>query len=97
MKLTVRESSVPPLPGQGKQHIIERNYLEIPEGSVWAEEYVSFSGFFGKLGPHVFAVAPELLALLEKIVEGLDFDGQVMTRDQAEARALVKRAKVGAA
>ena len=31
----------------------------------FGKKYVSFSGYFGEAGPHVFAAAPELLEALE--------------------------------
>jgi hypothetical protein len=34
---------------------------ELPDDMVnWDENYVSFSGYFGLYGPHVFAAAPDL-------------------------------------
>ena len=37
-------------------------------GEAWDREYISFSGYFGEIGPHVFAASPELLDNLEKCV-----------------------------
>lgn len=45
----------------------------------WDAIYVGFSGYFGAAGPHVFALAPELLRLLEISVEndgGTSYDGE---------------------
>ena len=39
-----------------------------PEGVNFDEAYVSFSGFFGPHGPHVFAAAPDILEALEEVV-----------------------------
>lgn len=45
----------------------------------WDESYVDFSGFFGDLGPHVFAAAPDMLAALTMLRDADDLgkpDGQ---------------------
>jgi hypothetical protein len=33
----------------------------------WDDIYVEFSGFFGSYGPHMFAMAPELLSFAKDI------------------------------
>lgn len=38
----------------------------------WDESYVDFSGFFGDLGPHMFAAAPDMLIALKSLVDGFD-------------------------
>ena len=35
------------------------------DGETWEEQNIQFSGFFGKIGPHVFAAAPDLLEALK--------------------------------
>lgn len=45
----------------------------------WDQSYVDFSGFFGDLGPHVFAAAPKMLAALIVLRDADDIgkpDGQ---------------------
>ncbi len=42
----------------------------------WEDRYVSFSGYFGSHGPHVFAAAPDLYAALEMAQIWLDIDGR---------------------
>lgn len=53
----------------------------------WEDIYVDFSGFFGKFSPHTFAVAPEMLEVLD-IVSALDIDPRVLQRvDDLRAKA----------
>ena len=34
----------------------------------WDDYYIHFGGFFGNIGPHVFAAAPDLLEALQEMV-----------------------------
>lgn len=64
------------------QYKIESDYFFV-EGE-WRDKYVSFCGYFGSYGPHVFAAAPELLAIAKKLdqasrqsADALDFSKMV--------------------
>lgn len=53
----------------------------------WNDNYVDFSGYFGKFSPHTFAAAPEMLDVLD-IVSALDIDPRVLRRiDDLRAKA----------
>jgi len=71
-----------------RQFSIEQSDYELGD---FGEKYVSFSGYFGEAGPHVFAAAPELLEALESIVEQLDSEGGYYVSDAA--RAAIAKAK----
>lgn len=42
----------------------------------YTKSIVSFSGYFGSHGPHLFAAAPDLLAMLKVARLWLDVDGR---------------------
>ena len=56
----------------------------------WDETYVSFSGYFGKFKPELFAAAPDLYEALEMALAWLDYEGrydvQVIRAALAKAR-----------
>lgn len=58
-------------------------------GGDFSSGYVSFSGYFGSYGPHMFAAAPELLLLLLDSQENIGGDWRAR-RDAAIAKALGK-------
>lgn len=62
-----------------RQSRIEGDHYAIPEGR-WEAEYISFSGFFGKHGPYVFAAAPDLLEALQAVVAMADRATDVFDR-----------------
>ena len=55
----------------------------------FGKKYVSFSGYFGEAGPHVFAAAPELLEALEWAVDNPHDDAYWIS----QARAAIAKAK----
>ena len=55
----------------------------------FGKKYVSFSGYFGEAGPHVFATAPELLEALEWAVDNPHDDAYWIS----QARAAIAKAK----
>jgi len=64
----------------------------------FGKKYVSFSGYFGEAGPHVFAAAPELLEALEWVlgeyqVIFTDETGKTENEAIAFARAAIAKAK----
>lgn len=63
-----------------------RNELRFCDPERWEETYVSFSGSFGCYGPHLFAAAPELLALLIESQHSIGGDWRAR-RDAAIAKA----------
>lgn len=73
--------------GHPNQFEVRNNFNEL--AGDWDESYVTFSGYFGKHGPHVFAAAPDLLDALEDILAA----DSKRTRDQA--RAAISKAKGG--
>jgi hypothetical protein len=69
-----------------------------PDGVEWEKAYTSISGYFGSYGPHVFAAAPDLLALCE-MVNGSFGGGRVVTfsdDDISQFAAVIAKAKGGA-
>ena len=48
-----------------RQFSIEQSYYELGD---FDKKYVSFGGYFGEAGPHVFAAAPELLEALVQML-----------------------------
>lgn len=66
-----------------QQFWIENDHMRL-EGH--DREYVSFSGFYGKHGPEVFAAAPEMAAFIQKYVDAWRYGtGTVYLIDEAEA------------
>jgi len=59
-------------------------------GSALDQTYVSFSGYFGSYGPCMFAAAPELLDVLERMTEFLEPMRFDRASDDAKALALGK-------
>ena len=51
--------------GHPNQFEVRNNFNDL--AGDWDESYVTFSGYFGKHGPHVFAAAPDLLEALEAL------------------------------
>ena len=47
-------------------HVIENDVNAVP--GKFEDKYVRFDGYFGPHGPHVFAVAPQLLEALEGLL-----------------------------
>lgn len=56
----------------------------------WEDIYVGISGYFGHLGPHVFAAAPDLYAALEVLVNHPVHEDTAMGR---RARAALAKAR----
>lgn len=71
----------------GLQFTIESDW-STTEGE-WNDRYVSFSGYFGSYGPHLFAAAPELLEALELILAITDRDHVAWDK----ARAAITKVK----
>lgn len=70
----------------------------------WEECYINFIGYFGSIGPHVFAAAPELLKAAEGLgamPEGYCFcskdrigdDSKTHEPECADMRAAIAKAK----
>lgn len=62
----------------------------------WDDYYIHFGGYFGNLGPHVFAAAPDLLEALEDCLAYLTNECSHMTSAEPErhaARAAIAKAK----
>lgn len=80
------------------QYKVESDYFSV-EGE-WQDKYVSFCGYFGSYGPHVFAAAPELLEALSKLC-ALEADGRQAAEAAIEAweqaRAAIAKALGSAA
>ena len=109
LKLAVIRMNGPESP----QAVVESNHGELAaawlEGNhgdledIWSDIYVRFSGFFGSLGPHVFAAAPELLEACRAMIEwddrekdhAVDFDARMHLCRVAfdKARAAVAKAE----
>ena len=70
----------------GRQFSIEQSDYEPGD---FGKKYVSFSGYFGEAGPHVFAAAPELLEALEWAVDNPHDDAYWIS----QARAAIRKAK----
>lgn len=67
-----------------RQAQIESNHQHL-KGN-FDDYYVHFSGYFGSHGPHVFAVAPELLAAAIKHLDALDEEAKAsLSLSNAEA------------
>jgi hypothetical protein len=49
-----------------RMHVIENDVNAVP--GEFKDKYVRFDGYFGPHGPHVFAVAPQLLEALEGLL-----------------------------
>lgn len=85
------------LGGDGLQFTIESDW-STTKGE-WNDRYVSFAGYFGSYGPHLFASAPELLEALESMVllfEGTSGAGANYWEQYEEyntARAAIAKAK----
>lgn len=45
------------------------------DGETWEEQNIQFSGFFGKVGPHVFAAGPDLLEPAKRYIAQIDAIG----------------------
>lgn len=55
----------------------------------WDDYYIHFGGYFGNIGPHVFAAAPDLLEALEMLLSSAhDYQSGI-----DEARAAIAKAK----
>lgn len=62
----------------------------------WDDYYIEISGYFGNIGPHVFAAAPDLLEALEDCLAYLTNECSHMTSAEPErhaARAAIAKAK----
>lgn len=101
MELANRAVSAPqtPLPlivrktegAEDTQFMVECDFGRIDrENGKWDDQYLSFSGFFGTISPHVFAAAPELLEALQAIC---DLPAHPMRKKAVEiARAAIAKA-----
>jgi hypothetical protein len=65
------------------------NEIRFQDPERWEETFVSFSGNFGSYGPHLFASAPELLALLVESQTSIGGDWRER-RDAAIKKATAK-------
>lgn len=79
-------------PDYPNQFSIENNHCRLYS---FDKEYVCFSGYFGKHGPHVFAAAPELLEALHQYRSDLRYpptpdsiDRRIAMIDSLIAKAL---------
>lgn len=74
---------------------IENTHIEYEN---FDREYISFSGYFGEIGPNIFAAAPELLEALEECASDLEAEiearrGAVLERTMERDLATVARAR----
>jgi hypothetical protein len=63
----------------------------------WDESYVDFSGFFGDLGPNLFAAAPDMLEALRGAAGLLDAFNLAHSKQYAAVMAAIAKAEGGAA
>ncbi len=65
---TFKPLAVRPTGPTGQFHITRDDDDRLPPAMEWSHYYVDFSGYFGSFGPHVFAAAPDMLAVLNRIL-----------------------------
>lgn len=59
----------------------------------WDESYVDFSGFFGDLGPQMFAAAPDMLEALRGAAGLLDAFNLAHSKQHAAVVAAIAKAE----
>lgn len=62
----------------------------------WDDYYIEISGYFGNIGPHVFAAAPDLLEALEStlnFIENTESELGFKLESGRKARAAIAKAK----
>ena len=62
-------------------------------GKSWDEQYVSFSGYFGVHGPHVYNAGPDLLIALRGLLDAIK-DAAILDSEEAgKAFAAIAKAE----
>lgn len=80
-----------------RQFKITSTEEKVPDGVAFEDHYVHFGGYFGAHGPNVFRAAPELLEILQDLLDATAYDhgGDVVLYKEAEA--IIARINGGAA
>lgn len=71
-----------------RQFFVECDFMRIDqEAGKWSDQYLSFSGYFGTISPHVFAAAPELLEALKSVLTQFEIvlPSSGLTHDERQA------------
>jgi len=64
-----------------------------PVGENWDKEYISFSGYFGVHGPHVYNAAPELLIALRGLLDAIKDPATLDSEEAGKAFAAIAKAE----